>query len=212
MPLQTYVYVDGFNLYYRALRIAPQYKWLDLKKLCQSLLGPRHEVKKIKYFTARVSGKIDANKPMRQAAYLKAIKAFIPEVEIIFGRFYSHPVMAPIAGTKPYRFVRIVKTEEKGSDVNLAVHLLNDAWLNLYDCAVVISNDSDLAESCRLVRDQNRKQLGVICPDIDPDTNPCRELMQHSSFVEKIRKGLLESSQLPDPIPGTNIYRPDDWK
>jgi len=47
--------------------------------------------------------------------------------------------------------VKIVKTEEKGSDVNLAVHLLNDAWLNLYDCAVVISNDSDLAESCRLV-------------------------------------------------------------
>ena len=37
------------------------------------------------------------------------------------------------------------KTEEKGSAVNLAVHLLNDGWLDAYDCAVVISNDSDLA-------------------------------------------------------------------
>ncbi len=35
-------------------------------------------------------------------------------------------------------------TEEKGSDVNLAVELDRRAWLNLYDMAVVISNDSDL--------------------------------------------------------------------
>ena len=192
--------------------VNPRYKWLDLKKLCESLLGPRHEIRKIKYFTARVSGKIDNNKPMRQAAYLRAIKAFIPEVEIIYGRFYSHYVSAPLAGTTPYKFVKIVKTEEKGSDVNLAVHLLNDAWLNLYDCAVVISNDSDLAESCRLVREQNKKQLGVICPDINPNTNPSKELIQHASFVEKIRKGLLAASQLPDHIPGTNIYRPQEWQ
>lgn len=211
MPTRTYVYIDGFNLYYRALVTNPQYKWLDLKKLCSSLLGPRHEIKKIKYFTARVSGKIDNNKPIRQSAYLRAIKAYIPEVEIIFGQFYSHEVSAPVAGTKPYKFVRIIKTEEKGSDVNLAVHLLNDAWKDLYECAVVVSNDSDLAESCRLVTEQNGKQLGVICPDVNPNTNPSKELMKHTSFVEKIRAGLLASSQLPNPIPGTNIFRPKKW-
>ncbi len=32
----TYVYVDGFNLYYGTLR-GTRYKWLDLSKLCQSL-------------------------------------------------------------------------------------------------------------------------------------------------------------------------------
>ncbi len=31
---------------------------------------------------------------------------------------------------KNIKFVKIIKTEEKGSDVNLAVHLLNDARLN----------------------------------------------------------------------------------
>ncbi len=31
---------------------------------------------------------------------------------------------------KDIKFVKIIKTEEKGSDVNLTVHLLNDARLN----------------------------------------------------------------------------------
>lgn len=45
---------------------------------------------------------------------------------------------------------RVWKNEEKGSDVNLAIHLLNDAWNNRFDVAVVVSNDSDLAEAMRL--------------------------------------------------------------
>jgi uncharacterized LabA/DUF88 family protein len=57
------------------------------------------------------------------------------------------PLARPVAG-KAYE--TIIKTEEKGSDVNLAVHLLNDAWLDHYDCAVVVSNDSDLAEDLYL--------------------------------------------------------------
>jgi hypothetical protein len=42
----------------------------------------------------------------------------------------------------------------------LAVHLLNDAWLNEYDCAIVVSNDSDLAESMRFVREEHHKMIG----------------------------------------------------
>ena len=41
--------------------------------------------------------------------------------------------------------------EEKGSDVNLGAHLLNDAWKGLFDAAVVISNDTDLVTPIRMV-------------------------------------------------------------
>jgi uncharacterized LabA/DUF88 family protein len=58
----------------------------------------------------------------------------------------------------------VIKTEEKGSDVNLAVHLLNDGWLDAYDCAVVVSNDSDIAEAMRLVRHHHGKRIGLITP------------------------------------------------
>ena len=53
--------------------------------------------------------------------------------------------------------IEVFRTEEKGSDVNLAVHLVNDVHQNTFDCAVVISNDSDLAKAMRIVKDEYRK-------------------------------------------------------
>ncbi len=109
---------------------------------------------------------------------------------------------------KNIKFVNVIKTEEKGSDVNLAVHLLNDAWLDLYDCAVIVSNDSDLAESLALVKAQNKKKIGLITPG---KTHPSRELLKFSDFTKRVRKGVLAASQLPDPIPGTTIHKPAVW-
>jgi uncharacterized LabA/DUF88 family protein len=104
--------------------------------------------------------------------------------------------------------VDIEKPEEKGSDVNLAVHLLHDASLGLYDCAVVISNDSDLAESLRLVRNFHKKKIGLINPT---DHRTPNEIRQHATFYKTVRKGVLAASQLPDPIPGTSIHKPSTW-
>ena len=76
-----------------------------------------------------------------------------PKVKVYFGHFLSHRVRAPLAQpVDNRRTAEVVRTEEKGSDVNLAVHLLNDGWLDAYDCAVVVSNDSDIAEAMRLVK------------------------------------------------------------
>ena len=64
----------------------------------------------------------------------------------------------------PPGMVEIWKNEEQGSDVNRALHLLNDAWLNVYDCAVVVSNDSDLSEALRIVKAQSDKLIGIVTP------------------------------------------------
>ena len=106
--------------------------------------------------------------------------------------------------------VSVWKNEEKGSDVNLALHLLNDAWQDAYDCAVVVSNDSDLAESLRLVRAQHRKLIGLITPGA-PLRKTSWQLRQHAHFVKPIRTWALEESQLPDPIRGTSIRKPATW-
>lgn len=207
--MRTIIYIDGFNFYYRAVKNTP-YKWLDFKSLFQNLLTSTNEIIQIKYFTALVSGKHNAQKPIKQQTFLRALKKFIPEIEIYYGHFLTHEVFAPLAKpTKQNRTVKIIKTEEKGSDVNIAVHLLNDAWLNKFDCAVIVSNDSDLAESMKLVRIHHpNKILGLIMPG---KGHPSKELMQHAHFVKRIRKGVLSLSELPNPIPGTNIYKPSDW-
>ena len=207
--MRTFVYVDGFNLYYGALKGTP-FKWLDLVSLFEKVLQPRHDILKVKYFTARVSGTpADQSKPQRQDVYLRALRHYRPEVEVYFGHFLSHPVRAPLlhpVGNQ--RTVEVVRTEEKGSDVNLAVHLLNDGWLDACDCAVVVSNDSDIAEAMRLVRLHHGKRIGLVTPGTG---RPSQQLKKHADFSRNLRPNALQRSQLPDRIPGTSIRKPARW-
>ena len=207
--MRTYIYVDGFNLYYRALK-GTSWKWLDLPSLFARVLQTHHNILKVKYFTARVSGTSkDPSKPQRQDVYLRALQHHRPEVEVYFGHFLSHKVTVPLAQPiRGQRTAMVIRTEEKGSDVNLAVHLLNDGWLDAYDCAVIVSNDSDLAEAMRLLKHQHGKRIGLVTPGTG---NPSRQLMAHADFCRRTRPNTLQESQLPNPIPGTNIHKPACW-
>lgn len=141
MP-KTNVYIDGFNLYNGAVRGTP-YRWLDLVALCRHML-PNDNIQSVKYFTAIVSGRPhDPQQPMRQQIYLRALRT-LPQVSIIFGHFLTHSRPMTLTNTNPPQRVWVDRTEEKGSDVNLATHLLHDAFKGLFDTAVLITNDSDL--------------------------------------------------------------------
>lgn len=214
--MRTYIYIDGFNFYYGAVK-GTKYKWLDFKSLLKIVLKSHHIISCIKYFTATVSATSDdPDKTVRQETYLRALEAYVPEIEIFYGHFLSHNVSMPLAAPVPPNkfFQTVIKTEEKGSDVNLAVHLINDAWLNLYDCAVIVSNDSDLAEAMRLVKLHHpTKTLGLITPDgaRSNRTRTSSELRMHADFVRLTRTGALKRSQLPTVIPGTAIRKPSRW-
>ena len=210
--MRTYVYVDGFNLYYGALKDS-KYKWLDLKALFTGILRPQNRIQKIKYYTARVSARTDdPDAPTWQDLYLKALELHIPELTIIEGRFLQKQVTMrlaePIAGKQ---FAKVIKTEEKGSDVNLAVHLVNDGWRDFYDCAVVCSNDGDLSEAIRIVRRELRKTVLPAVPG-DPVRRPASvELKRWASYTIRIKPDALAVAQLPDSIPGTTIHKPAGW-
>ncbi len=209
--MRTIVYVDGFNLYYGALK-GTAYKWLDLKALFSSIL-PGHYILKIKYFTARVSARPgNPNGPTEQDAYLRAIKAFIPELEITYGKFLTSTVRMALAKPRPWqKFCDVVKTEEKGSDVNLALHLLNDAWQDKYDYGVVVSNDSDLAESLRLVKKQHGKKIILLVPGDPAKRPPSIQLKRFAHKTISIPIAAIAASQLPTQIPGTTIHKPVKW-
>ena len=51
-PQKACAYVDGFNLYYGMLLKNPEYKWLNVAKFLDLLLGPSYDIVKVKYFTA----------------------------------------------------------------------------------------------------------------------------------------------------------------
>ena len=56
--MRTIVYVDGFNLYYGALKGTP-YRWLDILAMSRKILSPKNQIAGIKYFTARVLSRPD---------------------------------------------------------------------------------------------------------------------------------------------------------
>lgn len=199
------MYVDGFNLYYGALR-GRQYKWLDLLAFSHRLLRLPHTVTRIRYFTAELlPSRHDPAAPERQQAYLRALET-TPNLSIHYGSFLQSPGQPP---------------REKGSDVNLASYLLLDAFDREYEVALVISNDSDLTHPIELVRDRFGVRVGVAAPLLNrhPDGKrryPSRDLRQAADFLVPInrrRRYLLRDSQLPDAVihGGRRITRPSGW-
>ena len=207
--MKTYVYIDAFNLYFGCVKGTP-YKWLDLSKLCAILL-PQHQIERIKYFTAHVKALPNSpDAPARQQVYLRALRT-IPKLEIIFGHFLSHNVRMPLAnpGIGQPRTVEVVKTEEKGSDVNLAIHLLHDAYQSRYESAVIVSGDSDLLAALQIVKNDLGKPVGVL----NPQKRPSRMLERHATFYKHIRPGVLMASQFPKTLNDEHgsFSKPTQW-
>ncbi|MFZ3160693.1 MAG: NYN domain-containing protein [Rhodoferax sp.] len=196
LVLRTNVYVDGFNLYYGALRKTP-FRWVNLRTLFQLLL-PNNPIQDIKYFTALVAARpTDLTQPQRQQLYLRAL-ATVPNISVHLGHFLVHEVMMALVVPpgQPQKFVKVIKTEEKGSDVNLATQLLHDAHMNRFDVAVVVSNDSDLLGPIKIVRNELNKKVGVL----NPQKNPSRAILPHIDFIKQIRAGALQASLFPDQL------------
>jgi len=93
------------------------------------LLPPGNPVAEIKYYTALVTARPgDPDQAARRQLYSRALRT-LPGVSIHLGHFVTHEVMTPLAPVpgRPQQYARVIKTEEKGLDVNLATHLLHDA-------------------------------------------------------------------------------------
>jgi uncharacterized LabA/DUF88 family protein len=207
--MKTNVYVDGFNLYYGCLKGTP-YRWLDLGKLCKNILK-QHEIHRIRYFTARIQARADdPQAAQRQQAYIRALGT-IPILSVHYGRFLVSRVRMPLADPPKggSRTAEVLKTEEKGSDVNLATYLLVDAFESDYEAALIISNDSDLVEPIGLVRDKLAHPVGVV----NPHSNVSHALRKSASFYRELRTGALAASLFPDELSddkGT-IRKPPSW-
>jgi uncharacterized LabA/DUF88 family protein len=217
--MRVIAYIDGFNLYYRALKPNPHLKWLNLEEFARRFLRPGDALVRVNYYTAPVSGLQDPAAPQRQQAYLRALKT-LPCVEIHHGSFMRkeicRPLVHPIPLVRPLspdgQFVLVKSTEEKGSDVNLAAHLLRDAFTNATDVGLVVSADTDLIEPIRIVTSELGKPVGLVNPSLGRPAPP--KLASVCSFLRHVDAADLKSSQFPDRLlsrSGRPIARPVSW-
>jgi NYN domain len=204
------VYVDGFNLYYGALKDRPACKWLDMDTFARQLILPGQNLNQIRYFIARVSSIHDPKTPQRQDTYLRALKT-IPHLTIHEGTFKTNTVMLPLASPAAGgpRMARVLKTEEKGSDVNLATYLLLDATKSDADVAVVVSDDFDLKEPLCIARQELGVQVGIV----SPRGKTWLRSAVRANFYRSVQEAMLLSCQFPSRLQDAagTITRPAVW-
>ena len=214
------VYVDAFNLYYGCLKEI-EYKWLNLRAFCQASF-PADQISRIRYFTARIpANPHDPDKPERQATYFRALQTE-PVISIHEGQYLTkivrmpqHPIPPP---PTPPTLVRVIKTEEKGSDVNLATHLLVDAADNDFEGAVVVTNDSDLVLPIKFVRTKFKRRVFVLHPCTRPGRKPSIELRIAAGLRSGkpsliVQESLLGVSQFPAVLTDAigDFHKPSAW-
>jgi uncharacterized LabA/DUF88 family protein len=227
------VYIDGFNLYYGALKDTP-HKWLDLVDFSRRLLHRGETLDYVRYFTAPVGGPSG----QRQNIYFRALQT-LSGLSIHKGIYQENVDIRPLAGQvatgmgdviehrlgnggpwtpEPRPFpgewvrVSIIDSEEKGSDVNLASYLMFDCMRNKCEGAIVVSGDSDLVEPIRLctTSPEINKLVGVV----NPRTRFSKELNDVASWYEPLDASMLANCHLPRHVTaanGTQLHRPSSW-
>ena len=194
-------YVDGFNVYYALQNGYQRYKWINYKKLAESVTGPKDTISNVYYFSSHVTWKPDSVK--RHMNYIKALRSV--GVEFVKGRFKDKTL-------KCHHCLKYYNThEEKQTDVNIAVQIVADAAIDKFDKAVIISADSDLIPIIKTVHALcPEKEVGVMFP-IGRNSF---ELRQEADFTRKMKCDRLISCQFPETIKiGKEIIeRPASWK
>jgi uncharacterized LabA/DUF88 family protein len=196
-------YVDGFNLYFglKSQRWE-RYLWLNVQALARNLLRPGQSLEETKYFTARVSSPVD--KVKRQGTYLDALQT-LQGLSIFYGRYQLNPFTC-----RNCRFVHQIPNE-KMTDVNIAVELMQDAFRDLFDTALLISADSDLVGPVVAARKIfPTKRVVVACPPGRYSANLCTASSAHF----QIGRATIAKSLFPETITtasGFELRRPASW-
>ena len=213
--IRVIVYLDGFNLFYgmRDSKLRHCY-WLDVAKLATQFTQPNQSLVSTKYFTSIISGapngaqhwvaKRAGEKRKRQSDYLEALKS-TPSLEINFGKYL--PSKMECHGCKYIWTTH----EEKMTDVNIATHMLTDAFQDRFDRAILVTGDSDLVPPIKSIRTLfPQKQIIVAFPP----KRHSHDLKSAASGSFFINETTLQNSQFPDEVllrSGRRLKRPPQW-
>lgn len=201
------IYIDGFNWYFAIFRHFPEWKWLNVQTFFEEI-RPDDDVVSIKYFTALVEPKIlHSAKRSRQNLYLNAIRQ-LPKVRVILGTYQDREVSCRATCRKRY-----LVPEEKKTDVNIAVHIMDDVIKGATDRLVIVSGDSDLEPAVAWVhRNYPKIKLNIYLPLLEEEKKNRRNDFYETlgATVKFLPLNLFDKHQLPNPGPG-GFERPASW-
>jgi len=125
------VYFDGLNVMFR-LRESSWEEFFDVGHAARRIAGNR-PLEGVYYFSARPS--IPPIKTQQQYwNEIRHLGRVEKQLHDEFGRYVRYGYMAP----------RHYGWEEKKTDVWIAAQMVADAWMNVYDIAILVTADTDL--------------------------------------------------------------------
>jgi uncharacterized LabA/DUF88 family protein len=207
-------YVDGLNFYEASKnKWWYPYGWCDWKKTIQNYSPAENVI--LKYFTSEVSPR-NRGATERQKLHLRAMEK-IAGAEIIKGQIRQRDVLCRRCDELMAcpRCNSTSKSTEKQTDVNIAVHLAEDAIDGRFDEAYLVSADLDLIPAVRVALRRNaRSQIEVLFPPeglISPDFNDLER-----SFPGRLRCRPLDLNRMqrfPEDLPARwGQVLPKHWR
>ena len=195
--------IDGYNLYF-GLRDAnlKTSRWLDLVAMSESLLKSEQRLVSVRYFTTRVRN--DPAASARQSIFIDALESR-GGIQFDYGHFLSKSSTCRKCGHTHQ------KNEEKKTDVNIAVRLLEDAFDDLYDVAILISGDSDLAPPISSIRSRFPNKTVIVA---FPPKRTSQKLRRVAHAAFPISGNTVRTNRLPDPVitaDGVELRAPAGW-
>lgn len=131
---KTVCYIDGFNLYHAIKELKnPRLKWVNLRVLAETYLGPKDRLIAVKYFTALSTW--DKEKRRTHLEYLRALE--LHRVTAILSNFKSETKICRTTGNQCKQYV------EKQTDVAIATSMLDDAYQKASEKIILITADAD---------------------------------------------------------------------
>jgi len=195
-------FIDGFNIYHAIdelnqdpktrKKVASQQhlKWLNLHSLASAFVPPSsQELTEVFYFSAYATWMADPY--ARHRAYVAALKS--TGIHDVMGHFKNKDKSCNRCQAS------WVAHEEKESDVNLAIHLVEAAYQNRFDRALIMTADTDIVPAIKAVRKAfPDKIVDAVIPE--RRYRFASEMKQVCSNVIQIREHHFQNNLFPEEV------------
>lgn len=167
--VRVLVLIDGFNYYHKLKSYQSNnrvcVKWLNYKNLmAEAVKGYRRYEDfdmSIYYFSAIATHR-SKEACERHRNYIKALEH--SGVNVVLGEFKEKYISPCNDCKQKLPQEEILKHEEKHTDVNIAISLLEKAFMNEFDDAYLLSEDNDYVPAVKRVKELYPHKSITICP------------------------------------------------
>ena len=186
-----------------------RYYWIDVVNLFEQFLGLEQELNKVIYFTA---SPLDPDKNSRQSAFLNANAILNPNrFEVVRGKYINKTIKCP------HCHLAINRPEEKKTDVNLSVRMIEDCVKDKTDIVVLVSADTDLIPPIDFILNNfPTKRIKVYFPPANHSFDINGYIRAHKSHVVRLDANArkFDNAVMPDIVSvGEKTYTiPQAWK